>query len=1016
MGESIQLFGSETMMKMHAASKSIEGVTHEWKDMSEAEKQLVRIDYAKAMYEKAHVTGQANRESEMYVNTLGNLKDTWEMFKANLGTAALEGMNGAMRSLDDIIKNIDVESLGKKLGKVMDKVASVDWWLVSKQLGTIWGYVKEFLSAAWDTFKNALEPVGDVIKDIFEALGITGNTEANTKNMDSVNKFLLDSKPYFEWLSENGDTVAENIIKIGKAFATWQGLKLTMKTIDFVTSFGKGTIVSWIVEKCLGLSMKPNTLGATIGKGLMGAFPVVAALSIPMALAVTFEWWGTDEQKKAVEKRKNDVMGIDNKTLFKDKKTGKTDTFDWSATKESFAKSWSDLKTWCQQKLAQEPFELTIFGDFATLGEWLAKKFSADDIGDDLKDLAQPFRDFGDSIKKFGQDVKLFFEDPFLFFASKSPKWYADFKGFKDKYVGDATSFSQAVSNIFGNIGSNIANGISNSINSAMQSMETMLNKIIGGLNSFFKALGINKTIPSVNFASHKKYNKYSNKRSGNLEAYAKGTDDAKGGLSLVGERGREIVADERLGVFMANSPTLLNLTKGATVLSNKNTEKFLKATGIKAFAKGKNEDSFWKNIWSYITNPSKILDKIISGLGNFGSTALGQGLSTFFSGAIKNSVMDFINNVINSEEVQMNPNNPNNIFQGSAELLKTIAKYITSGFGNRSLFGKGEFHPGIDLAGGMFGAGMPVYSQSTGKVLTSGYSDTAGYWVVVDSNGTIFKYMHMQKGSLTKKAGQLVTAGEVIGKVGSTGFSTGAHLHFQVEKGGKAVNPLAFFNNFGGAGGGSASRWTSQIQKAASYFGETLTSNEMARIIQQINTESGGNERAIQGTGFSDANSRRGIYAKGLLQYIQSTFDSYALKGHTNIFSGFDQLLAFFNNSDWRKNLPSLGEKRGWTPRGYRRKYANGGLITQPTNALMGEAGTEAVVPLSNARALKPFGQSVLNAIKEEANDVSNGAVYEFSIPVVIDGKEVARATASFTQEELDRNKRRQSRLKGNK
>ena len=80
-----------------------------------------------------------------------------------------------------------------------------------------------------------------------------------------------------------------------------------------------------------------------------------------------------------------------------------------------------------------------------------------------------------------------------------------------------------------------------------------------------------------------------------------------------------------------------------------------------------------------------------------------------------------------------------------------------------------------------------------------------------------------------------------------------------------------------------------------------------------------------------------------------------------------------------------------------------------------VGEAGQEAVVPLSNARALKPFGQSVLNAIKEDAGEGAGG-VYEFTIPLYVDGREIAKATATFTKQELDKMDKRNNRLNGRK
>lgn len=123
------------------------------------------------------------------------------------------------------------------------------------------------------------------------------------------------------------------------------------------------------------------------------------------------------------------------------------------------------------------------------------------------------------------------------------------------------------------------------------------------------------------------------------------------------------------------------------------------------------------------------------------------------------------------------------------------IANYYTSanGFRISSKFGAKESglrsspHKGLDLAAK---AGTPVKAVRAGKVITATYSKTAGNWVVIQQDdGTVAKYMHMQKGLKVKK-GDAVSAGQTIGKVGSTGHSTGNHLHLQIEQNGKPIDP----------------------------------------------------------------------------------------------------------------------------------------------------------------------------------------------------------------------------------
>ena len=85
-------------------------------------------------------------------------------------------------------------------------------------------------------------------------------------------------------------------------------------------------------------------------------------------------------------------------------------------------------------------------------------------------------------------------------------------------------------------------------------------------------------------------------------------------------------------------------------------------------------------------------------------------------------------------------------------------------------------------------------------------------------------------------------------------------------------------------------------------------------------------------------------------MQYVPSTFKSYAVKGHKNIKNGYDQLLAFFNNSNWRRDLPY--GKSGWGPSGSRR-FATGGLINSSGWYNLAEGGyPEFVIPTDPSKA----------------------------------------------------------------
>lgn len=113
---------------------------------------------------------------------------------------------------------------------------------------------------------------------------------------------------------------------------------------------------------------------------------------------------------------------------------------------------------------------------------------------------------------------------------------------------------------------------------------------------------------------------------------------------------------------------------------------------------------------------------------------------------------------------------------------------YQSSYFGEvRYGIGDSRPHKGHDYAAP---SGTPIYAAAEGTVIIAGYSNSAGYWVVIDhGNGLTTKYMHMYCNPYVS-AGSKVKKGQHIGGVGTTGQSTGNHLHFQVEEYGVAVNP----------------------------------------------------------------------------------------------------------------------------------------------------------------------------------------------------------------------------------
>lgn len=120
---------------------------------------------------------------------------------------------------------------------------------------------------------------------------------------------------------------------------------------------------------------------------------------------------------------------------------------------------------------------------------------------------------------------------------------------------------------------------------------------------------------------------------------------------------------------------------------------------------------------------------------------------------------------------------------------------YVSSPYGWRihPIFKTKKFHRGIDIAAS---SGTAVYAAGDGTVIKASYGWGGGYgnriWID-HGNGVITTYNHLKDGSFKVSSGQRVDKGDTIAGVGSTGYSTGAHLHFEIWVNGDTVNPMQY-------------------------------------------------------------------------------------------------------------------------------------------------------------------------------------------------------------------------------
>ena len=212
------------------------------------------------------------------------------------------------------------------------------------------------------------------------------------------------------------------------------------------------------------------------------------------------------------------------------------------------------------------------------------------------------------------------------------------------------------------------------------------------------------------------------------------------------------------------------------------------------------------------------------------------------------------------------------------------LSKGINYGFGHPPGYPFPGGHSGIDIN---YKYGDKLYSVMSGNAVgTTGWGGGFGRHMEITSGDTKAIYGHMSKLAFNKKH---VKPGDYIGNSGgdpgrdgiNAGQSTGAHLHFEVQKNGRPIDPIPWLkkNNGGGKGGG---KYGKQIKQALGMAGLPQTAKYIKAWQEQARTESTFNPKARNPSG-----------ASGLVQVKPATFGQYKLPGHGNIWNPLDNLIA---------------------------------------------------------------------------------------------------------------------------
>lgn len=576
----------------------------------------------------------------------------------------------------------------------------------------------------------------------------------------------------------------------------------------------------------------------------------------------------------------------------------------------------------------------------------------------------------------------------------------------------------RSIKNTTINMAKGLWNSVRRTFNNMNGGLKNIIGKIKGHITGMVKAVksGLNKLIDGVNWVAGKldmpklpKIKLSTGTESTHTQSYITKGKLNRNTLATVGDKGpgngpggfrhETVIPPSGKAFITPATDTTIPLAKGTRILNGEQTHAMLSNNMVPKFSIGTKLKDFAMNTFDSGKKAIKGgIDKVKDAGGtvkntvkNTAAKGIAKGIEVtekakdVGSAVIKGigDVFDYIGHpgkLVNKifEKVGFNfdflkgAELPYMLMQGAYKKLKNGVKSLFDGWLNDAGGGDGSSFTGYHINTGYYpNGGAPGYGFAGGHHYGIDFGTPYGTTINSTNDGNL-KEIHNFGGGLVARllTGQFtlffmhlskilkhgkVKAGEPIAKTGNSGnWTTGPHLHFQVEKGrhdtitnANTVNPLKWLKGHAKSGGSAPKagiKWAPQIKQALRMNGLPTSSAYVNAWARQIDSESSGNPRAVQG-GYVDANTG-GNEAKGLVQVARKTFNSMKFPGHGNVFNPLDNLLAGIHWAKYKygKNMLSvIGHGHG---------YATGGLIKSAGWYNIAEGGyPEWIIPTDPAR-----------------------------------------------------------------